>query len=93
LRPGVAVDADFFTRGIRLSTDQSVTQIDWTLVQSISAIDKSLEIDCESYAIHIPERAFASRAAFLDAGNQIRHVWREAVKRDRDGRMIAAGLD
>ena len=52
-----------------------------------------MEIECELSVIFIPERAFANRAAFNEAGREMRNVWRQALKRDHDSRMVAAGLD
>ena len=52
-----------------------------------------MEIECEVFVFRIPMRAFASRAAFNEAGQEIRNIWREALKREHDGKTIAAGLD
>lgn len=94
LRPGVFVDVDIFSKGICVSNGgQSTVEVDWPAVRNIFAVRDGMEIECEVFVFHIPLRAFASRAAFNEAGQEIRNVWREALKREHDGKMIAAGLD
>jgi hypothetical protein len=93
LRPGVFVDVDIFSKGIAVSADQSRFEVDWSGVRDVVAVPNGMEIECEAAVIFIPARAFANRAAFSEAGKEIRNVWREALKRDHDGKMVAAGLD
>jgi len=93
LRPGIFVDVDIFSKGLVLTTGQSSFTADWSEVRDVVGVRNGMEIECELSVIFIPERAFANRAAFNEAGREIRNVWRQALKRDHDSRMVAAGLD
>lgn len=93
LRPDLVVDVDIFSDGIVSSSEQFAVEIDWPAVTNIVLDGSRIEIECESFAIYLPERAFSNRTAFTEAARELRSLWREAVKRDRDSRMLAAGLD
>lgn len=92
LRPGLAVDLDIFSKGVRLTTERSMTEYDWQAARNILAVRNGMEIEYDCFAIFIPARAFGDHAAFVDAGKLMRRIWREAVKRDHDSKLIAAGL-
>jgi hypothetical protein len=93
LEPDLVVDVDIFAEGIVVASGQSTVETDWTAVKDVLIEGDRIEIECESFAIYLPERAFKDRSAFTDAAAALRRLWREALKRDHDGRMIAAGLD
>jgi hypothetical protein len=93
LEPNVFVDVDIFPEGIRLSSDQMRIELDWLAVRAVFADGSRIEIECESIALYLPERAFTDRKAFAEAAKTIRNLWREALKREHDGKMVAAGLD
>jgi hypothetical protein len=93
MQPGLVVDVDVFSKGVRMSTERATIECDWPAARSIFAVPNGMEIEYESFAIFIPERAFANRAAFNEAGKQMRALWRDAVKRDHDDKMIAAGIE
>lgn len=93
LEPNLFIDVDIFSRGIISSSGQFTVEIDWPVVRDIFADAGRIEVECESFSVYIPERAFACRSAFNEAAKEIRDLWREALKRDRDSKMVAAGLD
>ena len=93
LDPKVFVDIDILRQGLRISSGPLLMEMDWTGVRDIVAAGNRLDIETEAYVIYVPERAFASRAAFDEAAGQIRTLWREARRNAHDSRMIAAGLD
>jgi hypothetical protein len=93
IEPNLAVDVDIFTQGIISTSGDFTVEIDWSAVTNIILDQSRIEIECESFAIYLPERAFPDRAAFMEAAKALRKLWREAAKRDRDSRMVAAGLD
>lgn len=68
-------------------------EVDWLAVRAVFADGSRIEIECESIALYLPERAFTDRKAFAEAAKTIRNLWREALKREHDGKMVAAGLD
>lgn len=93
LEPELVVDVDIFAQGIVATSGQSAVETDWTAVKDVLIEGDRIEIECESFAIYLPERVFKDQAAFTDAAAELRRLWRDALKRDHDGRMIAAGLD
>lgn len=93
LEPNLVVDVDIFSKGIVASSGQFAVEIDWPIVTNILVDGSRIEIECESFAIYLPHRAFANHAAFTEAARDLRKLWREAVKLERDSKMIAAGLD
>jgi len=93
LEPDLIVDVDIFAQGIVTTSGHSTVETDWTAVKNILIDGGRIEIECESFAIYLPERAFKDQAAFTDAAAELRKLRREALKREHDGRMIAAGLD
>lgn len=86
------VDVDIFTGGVVSSSGGFAIEIDWPAVTNILADADRIEIECESFAIYLPERAFVGRLAYNDAARQLRRLWHEAVKHEHDSRMVAAGL-
>jgi hypothetical protein len=93
LDPNLVIDVDIFSKGIVSSSGRFTVEIDWPAVTDIVVNGSRIEVECESFAIYLPERAFANRAAFGEAAKELRKLWREAAKRERDSKMMAAGLD
>ncbi|MBX9457472.1 MAG: hypothetical protein KL863_16480 [Rhizobium sp.] len=93
LAPGLVVDVDIFTKGIISSSGQFTVMIDWPAIRDIFVEDDRIEIESEGILIYAPVRAFPNRAAFNAAAREIRDLWREAVRLERDRQMVAAGLD
>lgn len=93
LERNLVIDVDIFSKGLTSSSGQVTIDIDWAAVTDIVVNGNRIEIECESFATYLPERAFTNRAAFAEAARDLRKLWREAVKHDRDSRMLAAGLD
>lgn len=93
LKPGLVVDIEVFKTGVAASTGTFSIEVDWSFVDDIFIEKDRIEIACESLSIYIPERAFESRSTFAAAFKEIRDYWREANRRSRDSKMIAAGLD
>lgn len=93
LEPELVVDVDIFTQGIASASGQSSLEVDWTAVKDIVINGKRIEIECDSFAVYLPERAFKDGAAFTEAAVEMRKLWREALKREHDSKMIAAGLE
>lgn len=93
LQPNLFIDVDIFTKGLTSSSGASSVDIDWSAVRSIFVQGNRIELECEGFYLYIPERAFANRAAFNEGAKEIRDIWREALKRERDSKLVAAGLD
>jgi hypothetical protein len=93
LQPGLYIDVDIFSAGLISSSGGFAIEIDWPVVRDIFVEAGRIELECESFSVYIPERAFSNRAAFNEAAREIRNLWREAVKHDRDSKMVAAGLE
>jgi hypothetical protein len=93
LDPRLVIDVDIFTHGLISSSGRFAVEVDWPAVTNIFLDASRIEIECESFAVYLPERAFANRAAFTEAATDLRRLWREAVKRDHDDKMLAAGLE
>ena len=93
LEPNLVIDVDIFSQGIATSSGQFSVEIDWPAVRNILLEGNRIEIECESFSLYLPERAFANRAAFTEAARELRKLWHEALKRERDSKMVAAGLD
>ena len=93
LEPNVMVDIDIFMQGMVSTSGDFAVEIDWSAVTDVILDGSRIEIECESFVVYVPERAFADRAAFIEAAKALRKLWREAVKRQHDSRMLAAGLD
>ena len=93
LEPNRVVDVDIFTGGITWSSGHFTLDVDWPAVSEIVLNGDRIEMDCETFAVYLPERAFTNRAAFAEAAKDLRRLWRDAVKREHDDKMIAAGLD
>jgi hypothetical protein len=93
LHPTSVVDIDIFTKGMSSTNGQVSGEMDWLAVRNIVLDGSRIEIEVESFVVYIPQRAFASHAAFLEGAKEIRDLWREALKREHDSKMIAAGFD
>lgn len=93
LDPNRIIDVDIFTQGIVSSSGHVTVELAWAGVTNIVLDGGRIEIECESFAVYLPERAFANRAAFVQAAKDLRGLWREATKREHDSKMLAAGLD
>lgn len=93
LAPGLVIDIEIFKTGVAASTGAFAMEVDWTFISDVYVENNRVEIQCESLSLYIPERAFAKRTDFAEAFKLIRSTWREATKRDRDSKMVAAGLD
>jgi len=93
LQPGLVIDIEIFKTGVAASTGGFAFEVDWTFVSDVYVDNNRIEIQCESLSLYIPERAFAKRTEFAETFKLIRATWREATKRDRDSRVVAAGLD
>lgn len=93
LEPNAVVDIDIFAAGMSSTNSHVSVEIDWLAVRDIVLDGSRLDIEVESFVTYIPQRAFASHSAFMEGAKEIRNRWREAHKRERDSKMIAAGLD
>lgn len=93
LAPALYIDVDIFPKGISASSGQVAVDVDWPAVRNVFTDAGRIELECESFSLYIPMRAFADPNAFSEAAKEIRKLWREAVKHDRDSRMLAAGLE
>lgn len=93
LRPDLTIDIEIFRQGVTASTGAFNMDVNWSFVSDVYVDGARIEIACESLSIYIPERAFPSRASFTEAFKQIRGVWQDATRRDRDRKMIEAGVD
>lgn len=93
LAPALYIDVDIFPTGISASSGQVAIEVDWPAARNVFVDAGRIEIECESFSLYIPERAFADHKVFTDAAIEIRKLWREDVKHDRDSRMLAAGLE
>jgi hypothetical protein len=93
LDPKMFIDVDIFKDGIRVTSGPLTMDIDWPGVHEIVSSNRRIDLEAEGYVVYIPERAFADRAAFARGAADIRKLWRNAVRHDRDSRMIEAGLD
>lgn len=92
LQPDHFVDVDIFAAGVRTSAAQASVEVDWPGVRDIIADDGRIELECESFVIYVPARAFENYAAYAEAAKLMRRLWHDAVKLDRDRKMAAAGL-
>ena len=93
LQAGLYIDVEIFPAGLISSSGGLTIEIEWPIVRDIFVEARRIELECESFSVYIPERAFPNRAAFNEAAKEIRNLWREAVKHDRDSKMVAAGLE
>lgn len=93
LQPNHFVDVDIFSGGVSTSAAQARVEVDWSGVRDIIADGGRIELECESFVIYIPTRAFENYAAYAEALKAMRRLWHDAVKLDHDRRMVAAGLD
>lgn len=93
LEPGRVVDVDIFAKGVSMSSGKATIEVDWSGVHDIVADSSRIELECEGFVVYIPARAFDGNAAYAAALKDIRHLWRDAVKLERDRRMVEAGLD
>lgn len=91
--PHVVIDVDIFRQGIGIASGAMTMDIDWTGIRDVITANGRIDFEAEGYMIYIPERAFANHAAYTEGSREIRKLWREAVRHDRDSRMIEAGLD
>ena len=88
LEPGLFVDTDIFRDGLRSSTGPLTITMEWTAVRNV-LIDKTrIELEGESFSTYIPERAFENRPAFEAAAAQIRTLWQDAKRKQK---QIAEG--
>lgn len=93
LNADLVIDVDIFIQGLTSSSDGLSIDIDWSCVSSVVIDSKRIEIECECFSVYIPERAFENRKAFTRAAREVRDLWRDAVKRERDSKLLAAGLN
>lgn len=92
LEPKAFIDMDIFRQGIRVTNGPMTMDVDWAGIRNVVAANKRIDLEAEGYVIYIPERAFENRAAFVRGSADIRKLWRDAMKHDRDNKMIEAGL-
>lgn len=93
LEPNLVIDMDIFSQGITASSGQFAVEIDWPVVRDVLLDGNRIEIECESFSLYLPRRAFTNQAAFNATARELRQLWREALKHEHDVRMVAAGLD
>lgn len=93
LERNAVIDVDIFAKGMSSTNGHVSIDIDWLAVRDIVLDGTRIEIEAESFATYIPQRAFTNRAAFMEGAKEIRNLWREAVKRAHDQKMITAGFD
>jgi hypothetical protein len=93
IQPGLIIDVEIFPHGLVSSNGPTTIEVEWAAVRAITSESGRLVLECESFALYIPERAFATPTAFADGSKEIRRLWREALRNERDTRMIDAGLD
>jgi hypothetical protein len=93
ISPGVIVDVDIFTDGLTSSGGDLIIDLDWLAVREVYADANRIEIECESFVVYLPVRAFADGKAFTHGAAEIRKLWRDRLKRDRDRRLLGAGVD
>jgi hypothetical protein len=93
LTPGCIVDVDLYSQGVSMSGGQTIIEIDWEAVRDVIADKNRIEIECEGFVVYVPARAFDGVAAYAQAVKDIRQLWRDALRLERDRKMIEAGLD
>ncbi|MGV3551542.1 hypothetical protein [Rhizobium sp.] len=93
IRPGLTIDIEIFEAGVAVLMPAFSMEVDWPFVSDVYIDGARIEIECESLSIYIPERAFPDRATHVAAYKQIRGAWQDAAKRERDRRMLEAGID
>jgi len=82
------VDVDVFRNGIASSSGGHSIQTDWTAISEIFVQDGLIVAQSEGHASYLPQRAFASKAAFDEAAATMRKLWRDAKRTERDQAMI-----
>jgi hypothetical protein len=93
LQPDQVVDVDVFLKGVSMSGGHTTIDVDWPAVKQIIVDDARVELECESFVVYIPARAFDGNISYAEAVKEIRKLWRDAARQDRDRKMIEAGLD
>lgn len=93
IQPGAFIDVDIFPHGLVSSSGPVTIEVEWPAVRAVTTDGGRLVLECETFALYIPERAFVTPAAFAEGSKEILRLWREALRNQRDVRMIEAGLD
>lgn len=84
--PGVFVDTDICSHGIRSAAGPIQLTAEWQKVRNIVLGPSRIDVEIETFVIYIPERAFENRQGFDHAAELIQRLWQE----HRSGRKAAA---
>lgn len=82
--PGQFVDVDIYLDGFRAASGPVTLSAEWVSIRDVLVAKARIEFVGESTVAYIPERAFADRPAFEAAAKQLRQLWLDARRRQKD---------